>query len=276
MNLLFKRSLLISGTLIFLITPAVFAPVVFAGETLISSNLDATVSLPGATEQAIRAYREGNYPQAIGLLEQDRVSQPKDPKILYYLAISHAALGHDAEAAVLYHLVIQADPTSSEAALAQEGIQYLPPELQNGATQNVASMAHIDHPPKNISPRSIASVSSYKNAEKAPDNDLESSQGITPAQVQGKAPAIAEQKPAQAQTQAVTGQTATGLPDPNQQEMMMLQMMMNPNGNNGNFNMMNMNPAMTNMDPSQMSTLMMNQMMQSMNMDLSGDRDKDR
>ncbi len=263
MNPLFHRSLLIFSTLIFLITP-----VGFADETLISSNLGATVNLPGATEQAIRAYREGNYPQAIGLLEQDRVNQPKDPKILYYLAISHAALGHDAEAAVLYHLVIQADPTSPEAALAQEGIQYLPQDLSQALIDRPPQAVNIA--PKNISPKPIASVSSYKKADIAQDIAPESSQGITPAQVQGKTSgAIADQKAAQTQT-------ATGLPDPSQQEMMMLQMMMNPTGNNGNFNMMNLNPAMTNMDPSQMSTLMMNQMMQSMNMDLSGDSGKDR
>ncbi len=79
-------------------------------------------------EAGVQAYRQGDYRQAESIFTQLRQQQPDNARVTYYLAITEAQLGRFEQAKTLYQAVIQQDPNGETARLAQEGLQYLPPE----------------------------------------------------------------------------------------------------------------------------------------------------
>lgn len=186
--------------------------------------------------QAVDLYRQGKYLAAEQALSDLYRQHPEDSIAAYYLAMTQAQLGRFERARELYNAVLLLDPYSKAAALAKEGLKYLPEVTAD----------NLDLPPR--------------------FNQMVQGMTQTPAQ-----PQVAAQA-------AQTGMTP--------QDMMLMQMMMGQNGNNGGgmgggfnpmmFGLMNQQPAdpntlegggmFGNMDPSVMSTMLMNQMLQNFNM----------
>jgi tetratricopeptide (TPR) repeat protein len=194
-------------------------------------------------ENGIHLYQEGQYPKASKILDAIHKEDPANLKVTYYLAMTHAQLGHYAQARKLYQEVAMLDPQGPIGHYAKEGLQYLP--TQDG---------RLDPPP-----RFQAAV---VHPAASPSNQAQT--GISPIQQN------AVQQPVNP-NQAMAEANGMSL-----QEWQSLQMMLG-NGNNNNSNSMNnMLPFMMGqghgqgqsqtLDPNIMSTLMMNQMMQ--NMDL--------
>ncbi len=178
---------------------------------------------------AVQLYRSGQYAEAEKQFAGMHAAQPEDVRVTYYLAMTEAQLGRYQQARSLYQQVLLLDPQGEAAALAQQGLQYLP----------------SDNPGLDMPPR-----------------------------FQVEAPAPAGQAPAPGTTQAAT--TPTGM---SPQDMMMWQMMMSSmgsqNGSGGMNPWMMAMPGMQGgqMDPSAMSTMLMNQMMSDFNFS-NDDRDR--
>ena len=188
---------------------------------------------------AIASYRTGHYAQAQKTLSQVHQDDPANIRATYYLAITQARLGRYDEARQHYAEVQTLAPNSTEAAMAREGLQYLPAPGQ------------LDRPPQ---------------PEQAALHTLPSQSSATVVQT----------------PQPYNAPNAGGL---SPQDMMAMEMMMGGNGNNNNNNnfnpmaLMNMqqqqggDPNSNHIDPSVMSTMMMNQMLQNFNFD-SGNGNK--
>jgi tetratricopeptide (TPR) repeat protein len=194
-------------------------------------------------EEAVQAYREGRYPQADKLFTNLHRQTPENTKVTYYLAITEAQLGRFQAAKKMYTEVLTLDPKGEAARLAQEGLKYLPPEIG------------LDLPPR-FSPQD-QSHASVDNA----------TQTLNPGAADSLQPNAG--------------------PSMSHEDLMALQMLMgqgssSSNGNNplGAFmpGMMGIPSnginGMSGMDPKMMSTMMMNQMMQNMN--LGGDQNENR
>ncbi len=198
-------------------------------------------------ENGIHLYQEGQYPKASKILDAIHKEDPANLKATYYLAMAHAQLGHYAQARKLYQEVAMLDPQGPIGHYAKEGLQYLP--AQDG---------RLDPPPRfqagtsQSSPVAVQQMPQFQ----PPLSQQLSQQPVNPNQ------AMAE---------------ANGM---SLQEWQSLQMMLG-NGNNNGMNGMGLNNMLPFMmgqgqgpgqqqtlDPNIMSTLMMNQMMQ--NMDLGG------
>jgi hypothetical protein len=221
------------------------------GSVIVYAENDTTGPLPAEMRQSaylmdvaagVQAYRDGNYLLAHKWFDPLHAQHPENSKITYYLAITEAQLGRFPQAKKLYEEILTLDPNGDAAKLAAEGLKFLPtdagldlpPRFQGGATQQAAT-----------------------------------------AQSNATVPT----------TGTVPGQSAAG-PTMSPQDWMAMQMMMGQSGMNG-MNAMpwmmmpgaagaNTNGAsgMGGFDPSLMSTMMMNQMMQNMNM--SGNSDENR
>ncbi|HEY9687787.1 MAG TPA: tetratricopeptide repeat protein [Coleofasciculaceae cyanobacterium] len=207
--------------------------------------------MPNGFADGVKTYRDADYRAAKKSFARLHAEHPENSRITYYLAISEAQLGRFQQARALYQEIITLDPKSEAASLAREGLQYLP-----------AEQAAMDLPPR----------FQEQKRNPAPEGDAVSSS--PPAQKQAVA----------AQPQAAPSPMANMSP----QDWMMLQMMMGGQGGGGNgMNAMSplmmmpqmgadpSNPnGMGNIDPSVMSNLLMNQMMQ--NFSLDGSKDQDR
>lgn len=183
---------------------------------------------PTSFAEGVTAYREGRYLDAEKCFQQIRVQHPEDSKTTYYLAITQAQLGRFKQAKALYQEVLTLDPNSESAKLAKEGLLFLP------------EGTNLDSPPRFQS-----------NSKAVKDNpSVETQTGTTPPAVtSGMSP----------------------------QDMMTWQMMMAQMGGNQQQGGANpwayMMPQMTGdpnapkVDPSVMSNMLMNQMMQNFNLD---------
>ena len=194
-------------------------------------------------EEAVQAYREGRYPQADKLFTNLHRQTPENTKITYYLAITEAQLGRFQAAKKLYTEVLTLDPKGEAASLAQEGLKYLPPEIG------------LDLPPR------------FSQQEQPHTSVGSSAQTVNPGTIDSLQPNAG--------------------PSMSQEDLMALQMLMGQGANSSNGNnplgafmpgLMGMPSnginGMSGMDPKMMSTMMMNQMMQNMN--LGGDQNENR
>jgi len=196
-------------------------------------------------EEAVQAYREGRYPQADKLFTNLHRQTPENTKVTYYLAITEAQLGRFQAAKKLYTEVLTLDPKGEAASLAQEGLKYLPSEIG------------LDLPPR------------FSQQDQPRTSVGSSAQTVNPGTADSLQPNAG--------------------PSMSREDLMALQMLMGQgsgNGLNGNNNplgafmpgMMGMPSnginGMSGMDPKMMSTMMMNQMMQNMN--LGGDQNENR
>ncbi len=232
---------------------AVFSLLMFSGGMTLSQSALA-IDLPGGfsaggfskeqptLEKGIHLYQEGQYAQSAKMLEALHQQDPANLKATYYLAMAFAQMGRYAQARKLYQEVAVLDPQGPIGHYAKEGLQYLP--AQDG---------RLDPPPRF---QGAAVLTQAPQAQPSANLNQVNPNPVNPNQ------AMAE---------------ANGM---SLQEWQSLQMMLG-NGNNANSmnglgmngtGMNNMMPFMMGqgqtLDPNIMSTLMMNQMMQ--NMDLGG------
>lgn len=196
-------------------------------------------------QQGVQAYRQGDYLRAEEIFKAFTQQEPENMNGIYYLAITQAQLGHYPEAASLYQQVLDAAPQSRIAELAQKGLTSLPSSLEalDPPPQFNASGSPSPQAPVHSTPQAMMSPASLPN------------------------PALQQQM----------------------QWMQLMQMLSNPNNSQNNpmsgmtggvspwmfQNDPSQMPGMgaaSGMDPSMMSTMMMNQMMQ--NFDFGGN-DKD-
>lgn len=190
----------------------------------------------------IQAYRDGDYSKAEKTFQQGHQQHPEDSRVTYYLAITEAQLGRFKQAKSLYQEILTLDPNSEAAQLAKEGLSYLPTE------------EGMDKPPRFQGKKQEQVSDPGEKTAMAPTNQLPTTQnGMTPQDMM--------------MWQAVMGQMGGN----NQQQggmnnnpwayMMMPQATGDPN-----------NPPK--IDPSVMSNLLMNQMMQ--NFTLGGNSEENR
>jgi hypothetical protein len=205
---------------------------------------------PDDFADGVKAYRDGDYRAARKSFARLHAEHPENSRVTYYLAISEAQLGRFRQARSLYQEIITLDPNSEAASLAREGLQYLP-----------AEQAALDLPPR------------FQAQKRTP---MSGDDAATPSP--------APKQSVVAQPQAASSPMANMSP----QDWMMLQMMMGGQGAGGNgmstmlpymmMPQMGADPSspngMGNIDPSVMSSLLMNQMMQ--NFSLDGGKDQDR
>lgn len=197
-------------------------------------------TLPPNFQAGVQAYRDGQYKQAESIFSGLHKQYPEEARITYYLAISNAQLGRFKQARALYQEVLLLNPNGESSQLAQEGLNYLPPDENK-----------FDRPPR------------FQQAQT-------SSKTEQPSEVAPQAPASATYN------------------DMSPQEMMALQMIMSQMGGSNNnqsgmnpWAMMMMpqatgdpnNPYAPKIDPSVMSNMLMQQMMQ--NFSLDGNNSKD-
>lgn len=199
----------------------------------------------------IKAYREGDYRQAERIFEVLHRQQPENTQITYYLAITQAQLGRFQKAENLYKEIIQLEPQGKAATLAQKGLDYLP------------KADDLDQPPR---------FSSTPQA--APGQPSESpttgkaAVGALPA-----TPTASAGDQTAAMAEAMRQSMQAGMQGMSPQDWMMMQMLQSQGQNNGTGASMNpmswmMMPGMngttgsSGYDPSVMSNMMMNQMMQ--------------
>jgi tetratricopeptide (TPR) repeat protein len=195
-------------------------------------------------ESGVKAYRDGDYAQAVKTFEGLHRQAPENTKYTYYLAIAEAQLGRFQQARRHYSEIVTLEPNGETANLAKEGLKYLPPA------------SNLDLPPR---------------FSKQPQPSGGVGQAVQTA--------------GDASGAGATGSQAASAPGGmSAQDLMAWQMLMgqgsggNMGGNNpmGGFmpNMMTGMPnganGMSGMDPNIMSTMLMNQMMQNMN--LSGEQ----
>ncbi len=219
--------------------PRLQAPAQNSQQMVVQNGLQGETS--AAFEAGVKAYREGNYRQAGKVFEALHRQAPEHAKVTYYLAITAAQLGRFQQAKSLYGEILTLDPNGEAAQLAQEGLKYLPPETS------------LDLPPR------FSQANASVGVEKAT--------GLSPAGTGG-----------------ATGASSTTPPGMSAQDLMAWQMLMGQNNNNNNSSSNWMSGLMPNMmmggqgnssngtsaggmsgfDPAMMSTMMMNQMMQSL------------
>lgn len=205
---------------------------------------------PKGFQEGVQAYREGNYASAYDRFYKLHKEHPENSGITYYLAMTQAQLGRFQQARGLYEEIVLLDPNSRAAELAKEGLRYLPPD--NGTT--------LDLPPR------------FQASPTAPGQTFAGSPHGNPQPTMPSAPMGAGGYPP--------------MSPEDMQAMQMMQMMMGNGmgdmgsmggmggmggmGNMGGMNSMGMNGmgmnGMGGMDPNIMSTMMMNQMLQQMNL----------
>lgn len=198
---------------------------------------------PTLYEQGVEQYRNGHYEKALKLFKQVVANAPDSTEGRYYYAITLAQLGRFNEARTAYQEVIRLEPESEAAALARQGIDFLPSPQQLDAPPQFQAPAASGRPP-------IPSASAYVQSNL--------SQGMQPP---GQQPQASANSP-------------FGQMDPQALQMMMLMGSMG-GGGGGGFNPM-MIPLLQTMGrgngeggdpqntipPDVLSTMMMNQMMQ--------------
>lgn len=196
----------------------------------------------------VKAYRTGDYGLADKLFDALHKQFVENTKFTYYLAITEAQLGRFQHAKQLYGEIVTLDPNGEAATLAKEGLQYLPPE------------ASIDPPPRFNQMTSLSAAPSANNTVIQPDTtqNPKANSSVTGAMT----PSGISPQDLMA-WQMLMGQN-NGSNNNNPMGMFMPGMMGLPNGTNGN----------TPFDPNIMSTMLMNQMMQNMN--LSGEQGENR
>lgn len=208
-------------------------------------------------ESGVKAYRDADYNQALKLFEPLHRQAPENTGYTYYLAITEAQMGRFQVAKRLYNEIIILDPHGDTASLAKQGLQYLPSE------------ASIDLPPRFNQQANVSTASAHPVAQTqaiaVPSNTLQ-----------------AQNTPGASMLPAATG-NALGM---SPQDIMAFQMLMGQNGGMNGYNPMGafmpgMMMGMPNgangsagMDPNIMSTMMMNQMIQNMN--LGGEQGENR
>ena len=211
-----------------------------------SKSADQTANLAEERfNEGVKAYRNGEYEQASKIFEVLHRQFLEKDKFTYYLAITQAQLGRFQQAKQLYEEIIALDPNGEPAALAKQGLQYLPPE------------ASIDPPPRfnqmttapSLPDANRSAAPTYANPGQQANPSPSAPSGISPQDLMA--------------WQMLMGQN-NGSNNNNPMGMFMPGMMGYPNGMNGN----------TPVDPSIMSTMLMNQMMQNMN--LSGEQGENR
>jgi len=189
--------------------------------------------------QGVKAYREGDYISARRTFYALHRQHPEDSRATYYLAITEAQLGRFQTAKKLYEEILTLDPKGEAASHARNGLRYLPAETG------------LDLPPR------------FHTVETS---------------------APASQAPSQAVGQGQTGLAPQGM---SQQDWLAWQMMMGQTGMGGNNNNtgFGMTPWMmpqaggdpnspNGYDPTAMSNMLMNQMLQ--NFSLEGNKDDNR
>lgn len=242
-----------------------FSYISFVGLTLLASSLllccagQAEMSAADSNVFAfgVQAYRQGDYVAADRTFSELHRQIPKDVRVTYYLAITAAQQGRIRQAERLYREVIQCEPGGDIAALAREGLKYLPPEQA------------LDRPPRFSSP-SESDQKEKREADKEVRKDVALSNGAD------RGGASVNGNPA--------GYAPGGM---SPQDWMMLQMMMS-SGNGGNNPLGSMMPWMMTpsapggmsgsptgapaVDPEVMKTMLMNQLMQGF--DLGGNKEE--
>ncbi len=199
----------------------------------------------------IKAYREGDYCQAEGLFEVLHRQQPENTQITYYLAITQAQLGRFQKAENLYKEIIQLEPQGKAASLAQKGLDYLPKEDD------------LDQPPR------FSSASQALPSKPSEPFSTAKAAAVTPPATSSASAGDQTTAMAEAMRQSMQA----GMQGMSPQDWMMMQMLQNQGQNNNNGANMNpmswmMMPGMngatgsSGYDPSVMSNMMMNQMMQ--------------
>lgn len=194
----------------------------------------------------VKAYREGSYKQAERIFATLHKQAPENTQYTYYLAIANAQLGRFQQAKRYYEEIVTLEPNGKAASLARQGISYLPKEND------------LDLPPRFAKDEPVT-----KTTEKQATSHSESS-----------TPSATSQNTAMADAMKQTMQQ--GMQGISPQDWMTMQMMMGQNGMSGGMNggmnpmswmmMPGMGAAGSNgsggYDPSAMSNMMMNQMMQ--------------
>lgn len=194
----------------------------------------------------VKAYREGNYRQADRIFSTLHKQAPENTRYTYYLAITQGQLGRFQQCKALYEEIITLEPNGKAASLARQGLSYLPKANE------------LDMPPR------------FNAAATAPEK-------TEPAPAQKP---VAAQQPGQFPTREMADSMKQSMQQGmSPQDMMMMQMMMGQQngmgGMGGGTNPMSwmMMPGMmgnqggnSGFDPSIMSNMMMNQMMQGFNM----------
>ena len=201
---------------------------------------EAQAAKSSPLEEGVKAYRDGDYRQARKVFDNLHKQAPENTRATYYLAITEAQLGRFQQAKRLYNEVITLEPHGETAALAKEGLKYLPSE------------ASLDLPPRFNQPATTA----------------------------GQTPSTATPVGAQPNNQSATTNLTSGMSPQDLMAWQMLMGQSNGNSMNNNpMNAImpgmipGMNPGMTgspnggqNFDPAMMSNTLMNQMLQNINL----------
>lgn len=260
--------------------------------------------------EGVQAYRSGRYDNAYKIFSTLHRQQPETVKATYYLAMTEAQLGNFAQARTRYQEVLTLDPNGAIAALAREGLRYLPsestldrpprftqasppsgtpthateepstsPQRNSVKANTLPPMEAIDDAEADVLPNPPPSSNAFtpddsassQASENASDNTLSARDSIKPSDL--------------ANTNTTPSTPNTGM---SPQDLMMWQMMMsqgNGMNNSGGGNGMNMLPLLmmqqsgngatpgSGVDPSIMSTMLMNQMMQ--NFSMGGDKNQE-
>lgn len=185
----------------------------------------------------VQAYRQGDYLLAHKTLAPLHAQHPENSNVTYYLAITEAQLGRFQQAKKLYQEILTLNLNSDAAKFAAEGLKFLPAE------------ATLDLPPRF---QEVPTQQASKGTAQSPA--LQSNSGTASGQ---SAPTMTPQD--MMAWQMMMGQTGMGGTGGMNAMPWMMPGAMGANGNSGT------------MDPSLMSTMMMNQMMQNMNLGGSSD-----
>lgn len=210
-------------------------------------------------DAGIRAYREGHYPQAFQQFEPLHAQHPENTKLTYYLAITQARLGNFQEAKRYYEEVLALDPRGEAATLAKQGLNYLP--IANTGLDlppNFPGSAQPEPTPQGAGQATLS-------REALPSGN--SLNGSSPNSLPGNMAANQDWLLWQQMMGGGAPQNSMG----GYGAMMPMGM---PFGNSSGSASMNGSNGMNAFDPSMMSNMMMNQMMQ--NFSLGGEKDDNR
>jgi hypothetical protein len=209
-------------------------------------NISAQGSMP-QFDSGVKAYRDGDYAQAVKTFEGLHRRAPENTKFTYYLAIAEAQLGRFQQARTHYSEIVTLDPNGEAAILAKEGLKYLPPE------------SNLDLPPRfSKQPQPVGVDGQSTQATNGANG------GATGNQSSGLPGGMSAQDLMAWQMlmgQGSGGNTGGNNPMGAFMPNMMMGMLNGANGTSG-------------MDPHIMSTMMMNQMMQNLN--FNGDQNESR
>ncbi|MBK8189368.1 MAG: tetratricopeptide repeat protein [Vampirovibrionales bacterium] len=260
----------------------------------------ALTAQAGPYEKGAAAYQKGDYVQTAQIFDKLLKKSPDNPRYAYYLAIASARLGRIAEARAAYEAVLLAAPDGPEAALAQEGLRYLPAlalQVAQGDRKDNAQSAQKFEAQSDAPLAPVLRSAPLQPVAAAAATTVSPSAPVASAVNAGSPAASAQQASPAPPTVSTPVPAASATPAWTPQEAMAMQMLMSSMGANAMGNSManpsgvnaiqpwmttpqampgaNGQPPAAALDPAALNAMMMSQMMGSMDM-MGGSQDPNR